>query len=59
MSDDCIVLFHYALFAAQCPQMLRIFLAFHHIVFRKSGLLDKWRASVYEAWTMFNKCGAC
>ena len=32
MASDWIVIFHYALFAAQCPHILPIFLTFHHNV---------------------------
>ena len=53
MASDWIVIFHYALFAAQCPHILPIFLTFHHFVFSITSIVAKWGEKICDAWTMF------
>ena len=48
------ILFHYAIYAANSPKILSLFLTLHHLVFTNDGLVQNWGEHVYSLWSMFS-----
>jgi hypothetical protein len=47
-------LFIYTLAHAQCPQLFRSFIVFHHFVFPCEQIVGKWKKRVHRIWEQFS-----
>jgi hypothetical protein len=46
-------LFFFAVAHAQCPQVLRHFLVFHHVVFQSDLIVGRWARNIHDRWQRF------
>jgi hypothetical protein len=46
-------LFFFAVSHAQCPQLLRYFLVFHHLIFTQHAVVGRWKKKLHRTWEQF------
>ncbi|OHT07904.1 hypothetical protein TRFO_05008 [Tritrichomonas foetus] len=52
--QDWVILFHYALYAADSPNILSVFLTLHHFVFNDDNIVEGWGQNIHDLWSMFS-----
>jgi hypothetical protein len=47
------ILFHYAMFVGERPEILKVFLWFHHYIFLSPQVVASWGKTVHQLWERF------
>jgi hypothetical protein len=52
-TTDWAALFHYAVFMTQRPELLKVFLYFHHYIFSCGAIVGNWGSEIHDVWEKF------